>query len=57
MQLLSVFDAARQLALSHWSIRKLIREGRLPSVRLNRKVLIEAPELQKLIEQSRRRAS
>jgi len=48
-----VKDAAAALNISHWSIRKYIRQGRLRAVRIGRRVLIEPAELQRLIAQGR----
>jgi len=46
-------DAAAALNISHWSLRKYIRQGRLVAVRIGRRVLIEPAELARLIEQGR----
>jgi len=51
--LLNFNDAARLLALSPWTVRLRIREGKLKSVRLGRRVLLEQSELQRLIEEAR----
>jgi len=46
-------DAAEAVGLSHWTLRKLVSEGKLPAVRINRRVLIELAVLRQLIEQHR----
>jgi excisionase family DNA binding protein len=46
---MSVKDAAAALGLTHWGIRKFIRQGRLRAVRIGRRVLIEPSELQRLL--------
>ena len=46
---LGVKEAAEAVGLSHWTIRKFIREGKLRSVRLGKRVLVEPEELQRLI--------
>lgn len=46
-------DAADAVGLSHWTLRKMIAEGKLPAVRINRRVLIELAVLRQLIEQHR----
>lgn len=46
-------DAADAVGLSHWTLRKMIAEGKLPAVRINRRVLIELAALRQLIEQNR----
>lgn len=46
-------DAAAALNISHWTVRKFIREGRLAAVRIGRRVLIQPAELERLIEQGR----
>jgi excisionase family DNA binding protein len=50
---IGVKEAAAALGISHWSIRKMIRQGRLRAVRIGRRVLIEPAELQRLIERGR----
>jgi excisionase family DNA binding protein len=50
---LGLKEAAEAVGLSHWTIRKFIREGKLRSVRLGKRVLVEPEELQRLIEQGR----
>ena len=50
---LGVKEAAEAVGLSHWTIRKFIREGKLRSVRLGKRVLVEPGELQRLIEAGR----
>ena len=52
-RLMTIKDAAAQLSLSHWSIRRFIRQGSLRSVRIGRRVLIEMSELDRLIEEGR----
>lgn len=49
----SINDAAAALNISHWSLRKYIRQGRLAAVRIGRRVLIEPSELERLIEQGK----
>lgn len=49
----SINDAAAALNISHWSLRKYIRQGRIVAVRIGRRVLIEPAELERLIEQGR----
>ena len=53
---LGVKEAAEAVGLSHWTIRKFIREGKLRSVRLGKRVLVEPGELQALIEAGRKAA-
>ena len=53
----SIHDAAAALNVSHWSLRKYIRQGRLVAVRIGRRVLIEPAELQRLIANGRTEAS
>ena len=50
---LGVKEAAEAIGLSHWALRKFIREGRLRAVRIGRRVLIEPAELQRLVEKGR----
>jgi excisionase family DNA binding protein len=41
------------LSLSPWTIRRYITDGKLKTVRLGRRVLIEPSELQRLVEEGR----
>jgi excisionase family DNA binding protein len=50
---MSVKDAAAQLGLTHWTLRKYIRQGRLPAVRIGRRLLIEPAALERLIMNGR----
>jgi excisionase family DNA binding protein len=50
---LGLKESAEAVGLSHWTIRKFIREGTLRSVRLGKRVLVEPGELQKLLERGR----
>ena len=50
---LGLKEAAEAVGLSHWQLRKYIREGKLQAVRLGKRVLIEPSELQRLVEQGR----
>lgn len=42
-------ESAAILRISHWTVRKDIREGKLTPVRLGRRVLIEEEELERFI--------
>jgi excisionase family DNA binding protein len=46
-------QAADAVGLSHWTLRKMIRQGILPVVRINRKILIEPDALRSLVESHR----
>jgi excisionase family DNA binding protein len=50
---LSVKETAASLGLSPWTIRKFIREGKMQTIRLGRRVLIEPSEVRRLIEACR----
>ena len=52
-RLLTLADAALRLSLSYWGVRDLIVAGQLPSVRLNRRVLIDPADLERLIQRSK----
>jgi excisionase family DNA binding protein len=55
-KLISLDDAARQTSTSVWFWRRAISEGRIPSVKLGRRRLIEETVLEKTIEQGRQNA-
>lgn len=46
-------DAARLLSVSHWSIRRWVRLGRLPAVKLGRRTVVELAALKRLVETNR----
>lgn len=50
---MGVKDAAAALSLSPWTIRKYIAKGVIPYIRIGRRVLIEATEVERLIQQGR----
>ncbi len=50
---LGLREAAASLGLSHWTLRKYIREGKLQCVRIGKRVLIEPTELNRLIQTGR----
>jgi excisionase family DNA binding protein len=50
---LGIREAARLLSISHWSVRRWIRLGKLPAVKLGRRVLVEVAALQRLIDSNR----
>jgi excisionase family DNA binding protein len=51
--LYNVTEAARVLSLSPWTLRRWIKEGKLESVRLGRRVLITVDELSRLVDAGR----
>jgi excisionase family DNA binding protein len=51
----SIKDAAIALSLSPWTIRRWISDGKLPFVRLGRRVLIEPSAIEKLLAEGRTR--
>jgi excisionase family DNA binding protein len=50
---ISVNDAALALSLSPWTIRKWIKKGIIPSIRLGRRVLVSPGDLEKFVSVSR----
>lgn len=52
--LLTVDQTAEYVGLSSWTVRYWIREGKLPSVKIGRRVLVERTELDRLVFESRR---
>lgn len=49
-RLLTLQEAASYLGLSPWTVRELQWKGRLPRVRLSRKLLFDREDLDRLIE-------
>jgi excisionase family DNA binding protein len=54
-RLISLPDAAEMLGMSIGSVRRLIWAGTLHSVKLNRRVLVDLRDLDRLIEQAKER--
>jgi excisionase family DNA binding protein len=48
-QLYDVEAAAQMLAISPWTVRAIIRSGRLPAVRIGRLVRLEGQELERFV--------
>ena len=46
-------DAASAIGVSIWTLRKRIRQGKLPCIRIGSRVLLEVSELKRLIEEGR----
>jgi excisionase family DNA binding protein len=51
--LLNTKQAAETVGLSEWTIRAYIRQGRIPCVKIGRRVLVEPAELQRLVDRGR----
>jgi excisionase family DNA binding protein len=52
--LLKIEEVARILGRTHWTIRHDIKAGKLRSVRLGRRVMIEPSEIRRLIQEGRK---
>jgi excisionase family DNA binding protein len=52
--LLSLREAARALGVSFWSVRRLIKLGKLSAVSIGRRVLLEQSTLEAFIDANRR---
>jgi excisionase family DNA binding protein len=52
-QLYDVNSAAQLLAVSSWTIRALIRQGKMNPTRIGRLVRIDAGEIQRFIERAK----
>lgn len=50
---LDIKEAAQALCLSPWTIRRYIADGKLRTVRIGRRVLIEPTELKRIVEAGR----
>jgi len=49
----NVKEAGNALGLSPWTIRRYISDGKLQTVRLGRRVLVEPSECRRLIDEGR----
>jgi excisionase family DNA binding protein len=56
-QLYDVNIAARQLAVSPWTVRAYIRQGKLRPVRIGRLIRLEEEELRRFVTQCRASAA
>jgi excisionase family DNA binding protein len=54
--LLTIDRAAELLGISPWTVRKMLANKRLASVRFSRRVLIEPSEIRRLVEEGREKA-
>jgi excisionase family DNA binding protein len=52
-RLLSLPEAAEYLGLSPWTVRELAGKGRLPCVRITRKLLFDLRDLDALIDREK----
>jgi len=53
--LLDVKEAARAWAVSPWTIRAYIRDGKLRAIRIGRLVRLEASELERFVNENARK--
>lgn len=53
LALLDIKAAARLLAISPWTVRLYLRQGKLRAVRIGRRVLIEPAELERFVEEAK----
>jgi len=49
----SIEQAAEVLALSPWTVRAYVRQGKIRPVRIGRRVLLEESELRRIVENGR----
>lgn len=56
-RLVSLPQGAAYLGLSLWSVREHVWHGRIPCVRIGRRVLLDLRDLDEVIEQSKTRAA
>ena len=54
--LMTIDQTAEYMGLSAWTVRYWIRTGKLPSVKLGRRILIEREELNRLVAENRQAA-
>lgn len=52
-QLLTVIQCADALSVSHWTVRRLLKSGALPTVRIASRVLVKSSDLTSFIDQHR----
>ncbi len=52
--LLTLREGAKKLKLCESNLRKIIRAGQLPTIRLGRRVLLTEQDLQEFVDKNRR---
>lgn len=52
-RLLGLNEAGRVLGLSYWTVREMTRDGRIPFIRLGRKLMVSEADLRRLVEENR----
>lgn len=52
-RLLSIKETAQYLGHSEWTVREMLWAGKIPSVRFNRKIMVDIEDLDRLIEDSK----
>jgi excisionase family DNA binding protein len=52
--LLKIEEVARILGRTHWTIRHDIKTGKLRSIRLGRRTMIEQSEIRRIIDEGRK---
>jgi excisionase family DNA binding protein len=52
-RLLGLNEAGRILGCSYWTLREWTRDGRVPFVRIGRRIMVQESDLRRLIENSR----
>lgn len=52
--LLKIEEAARLVGRSHWTLRQDVKAGRVKSLRIGRRIMIEPCEIRRLIEEGRK---
>jgi excisionase family DNA binding protein len=53
VQLLGLHETARRLSLSYWTVRDLVSNAEIPSVRIGRRVLIDKDDLNRFVGEHR----
>ncbi len=52
-RLLTVKEAAQYLSVCQWTVRTMVSEGRVPAVRMNRRVLLDVLDLDRFIQRTK----
>jgi Helix-turn-helix domain len=52
--LLNIDDAARIIGRTHWTLRRDIKAGNLRCLRIGRRIMIEASEIRRFIDEARK---
>jgi excisionase family DNA binding protein len=52
-RLIGLNEAGRLLGLSYWTLREMTRDGRLPFVRIGRRLMVSESQLRRFVQEAK----